>query len=157
MDIRPADLDDARVATLLETHRARAVAETGAGCAHALGLDDLRTPDIRVWAAWDDEGPAGVVALRRLDDAHGELKSMFTADRARGRGVASALLAHLLDFARADRMRRISLETGSWPYFDAARALYVRHGFAICPPFGDYRETVHSVYMTRALDDASTT
>ena len=151
MQIRPADLDDPRVATLLETHRRRAVVETGAGCAHALGLDDLRTADIRVWAAWDDDGPIGVVALRRLDDVHGELKSMFTADHARGRGVASALLAHLFDAARADGLQRVSLETGSWPYFDAARALYARHGFTECAPFGTYRDTEHSVYMTRAV------
>ena len=155
MLIRPADLDDPRVATLLETHRARAVAETAAGCAHALPLDDLRVPAMRVWAAWDEDGPLGVVALRRLDATHGELKSMFTADHARGRGVATALLRHLLDVARADGMARVSLETGSWSYFDAARALYARHGFAECPPFGDYRESATSVYMTRSLADTA--
>jgi putative acetyltransferase len=37
-------------------------------------------------------------------------------------------------------MRRLSLETGSWPYFLPARALYARHGFVECGPFGDYRE-----------------
>ena len=48
-------------------------------------------------------------------------------------------------------MRRLSLETGSWPYFLPARALYARHGFVECGPFGDYREDPNSVFLTRTL------
>jgi putative acetyltransferase len=48
-------------------------------------------------------------------------------------------------------MSRLSLETGSWPYFAPARALYARHGFLECPPFGEYRPDRNSVFMTLAL------
>jgi putative acetyltransferase len=48
-------------------------------------------------------------------------------------------------------MSRVSLETGSWPYFDPARALYTRHGFVECAPFGDYRLDPNSTFMTLAL------
>lgn len=50
-------------------------------------------------------------------------------------------------------LKRLSLETGAWPYFDAARALYARNGFVECPPFGDYREDPNSVFMTRTLQE----
>jgi putative acetyltransferase len=53
--------------------------------------------------------------------------------------------------ARARGMRRLSLETGSWPYFQPARALYARHGFVEGGPFGEYRQDPNSVFMTLEL------
>jgi putative acetyltransferase len=76
---------------------------------------------------------------------------MHTAEAARGRGVGSALVRHIVAEARTQGMRRLSLETGSWPYFLPARALYARHGFVECGPFGDYREDPNSVFMTIEL------
>jgi len=35
---------------------------------------------------------------------------------------------------------RLSLETGSQPFFEPARALYLRHGFAECEPFADAKQ-----------------
>src|SRR5690606_7224579 len=78
-------------------------------------------------------------------------------ESARRRGVAAALLEHLVQAARAQGMTRLSLETGSWPYFAAARAFYARHGFAPCGPFGDYAPDPNSVFMTRLLTDPTTT
>ena len=92
-----------------------------------------------------------VGALRRLSADHGELKSMHTAQAARGRGVGSAMLRHIMAAARARGMSRLSLETGSWAYFAPARALYARHGFVECGPFGEYREDPNSVFMTLEL------
>jgi putative acetyltransferase len=48
-------------------------------------------------------------------------------------------------------MKRLSLETGSWAYFQPARALYRKQGFVECPPFADYREDPNSIFMTREL------
>ena len=93
----------------------------------------------------------GVGALKRLSAEHGEIKSMHTAEPARGQGVGSAMLRHIMAAARARGMTRLSLETGSWPYFVPARALYTRHGFVECGPFGDYREDPNSVFMTLEL------
>jgi putative acetyltransferase len=62
------------------------------------------------------------------------------------------MLRHIMKAARERGMRRLSLETGSWPYFALARALYARHGFVECAPFGEYGEDPNSVFMTLALD-----
>ena len=144
-------LDDPRVVALLRLHVTRARAETAPGSAHALDLSGLRTPDMTFWSVWNGDELVGVGALKRLSAEHGEIKSMHTVEAARGRGVGSALVRHIMAAARACGMRRLSLETGSWPYFLAARALYARHGFVECGPFGEYREDPNSVFMTVAL------
>src|SRR5690349_1553650 len=135
MRIVEGGLDDPRVVALLHAHLTRARAETAPGSAHALDLSVLRDADVTFWSAWDAEEVVGVGALRRLTHEHGEIKSMHTAEAARGRGVGSTLLRHIMAVARARGMSRLSLETGSWPYFGPARALYARHGFVACGPF----------------------
>jgi putative acetyltransferase len=151
--IEDGGLDDPRVVALLQHHVARARAETAPGSAHALDLAGLRAPEVRFWSAWEGSRLAAVGALKRIGLEHGEIKSMHTAKHARGRGVGSALLRHIMAEARAAGLRRLSLETGSWPYFLPARSLYARHGFVECGPFGDYREDPNSVFMTIVLAD----
>jgi putative acetyltransferase len=151
MRIVKGGLDDPRVVELLQVHVARARAETAPGSSHALDLAGLRGPDVTFWSAWDGDALVGVGALKRLSADHGEIKSMHTAEAARGRGVGSALLRRIMAVARARGMSRLSLETGSWPYFAPARTLYARHGFVECGPFGEYQEDPNSVFMTADL------
>jgi putative acetyltransferase len=146
-----ADLDDSRVIQLLATHVVRARRETAVGSAHALDLAGLKRPDFTVWTTWEGEQLLGVAALKRLSADHGEVKSMHTAESARRRGIGSALLNHLIEQARREGLTRLSLETGSWPYFAPARAFYARHGFAECEPFGDYAADPNSVFMSLEL------
>ena len=144
-------LEDPRVVELLHTHLIRARAETAPGSAHALDLSGLRAPEVTFWCAWAGYVLAGVGALKRLSADHGEIKSMHTAEAMRRRGVGDAILRHIIATARARGISRVSLETGAWAYFAPARALYARHGFVECPPFGDYRPDPNSVFMTLAL------
>ena len=58
------------------------------------------------------------------------------------------MLRHIIAEARTGGLNRLSLETGSWDYFRPAHALYARHGFTECPPFGEYRADPNSVFMT---------
>jgi len=150
-------LDDPRVVELLRIHVTRARAETARGSSHALDLSGLGAPGVTFWSAWEGDALLGVAALKRLSATHGEIKSMHTAEAARGRGVGSALLRQIMGAARAQGLSRLSLETGSWPYFAPARALYARHGFVECGPFGQYREDPNSVFMTMVLGAASPT
>ena len=151
MRIIQGGLDDPRVVALLHTHVTRAKAETAQGSAHALDLSGLRAPEVTFWSVWEGDTVVGVGALKQLSADHGEIKSMHTAEAARGQGVGSALLKQIMTAARERGMSRLSLETGSWPYFAAARALYARHGFVKCGPFGGYRLDPNSVFMTTEL------
>lgn len=151
MRIVEGGLDDPRVIELLHVHLLRARAETAPGSAHALDLSGLRSPDVTFWSAWEGDSLAGVGALKQLSADHGEVKSMHTAESMRRRGVGAAILRYIVAAARARGMSRLSLETGSWPYFAPARALYARHRFVECPAFGDYRPDPNSVFMTLVL------
>jgi putative acetyltransferase len=77
---------------------------------------------------------------------------MHTAEAARGRGIGRAMLDHLLAVARQRGCRQVSLETGSMDAFAPARSLYATAGFRLCGPFGDYRPSRNSTFMTLALD-----
>jgi putative acetyltransferase len=151
MQIICGGLDDARVHALLAEHVRTARAETAPGSAHALDLEGLKASGITFWSAWDGERLVGVGALKRLSETDGEIKSMHTAVASRRAGVGTAMLRHIMDAARRMGMSRVSLETGSWAYFDPARAFYRRHGFVECQPFGDYAEDQHSLFMTLEL------
>ena len=150
-----ADLDDPRVRALIEHHLRTARAATAACSAHALEVDELKAPDIEVWAVWDGEVLLGVGALKRLARDHSEIKSMHTESGRRRSGVGSAILLHLIARARAAGIARLSLETGSSDYFIPARAFYKGHGFIECPPFGSYVLDPNSVFMCRYLDTPS--
>jgi putative acetyltransferase len=88
----------------------------------------------------------GVAAIKELDAASGEVKSMHTAAAARGRGVGRALLSHLLEVARARGYQQVFLETGTTPGFAAARALYESAGFTPTGPFGGYPQTEDNTF-----------
>ena len=81
---------------------------------------------------------AAVGALRTHPGELGEVKSMRTHPGRLRRGVGAALLDHIISEATARGLRRLSLETGSGPAFDAAVALYRRRGFRDGGPFADY-------------------
>lgn len=151
MRITEGGLDDPRVQALLAHHFCTAHAHTAPGSAHALDLSGLNSPDLQFWAAWDGDRVIAIGALKRLSDSHGEIKSMHTEQSHRRKGVGGAMLRHIIAMARQGGLSWLSLETGSWPYFIAARELYKRHGFVECPPFGSYLPDPNSVFMTLEL------
>lgn len=155
MRIVEGGLSDPRVIALLEIHLTSARAETAPGSAHALELNSLKAPDINLSTIWEDETLLGIGALKPLSPIHGEVKSMHTVQSARRRGVGSAMLRHIIATARASGMSRLSLETGSWNYFRPAQALYRKHGFVECSPFGTYAADPNSIFMSLDLSAGS--
>lgn len=145
------DLSHPDVVALLDLHLRSAHENSPPGSVFALDLSGLRDPAVTLWTAWDDETLLGMGALKQLDPGHGEIKSMRTAPGQLRRGVAGAVLAHLIAEARARAYRRVSLETGSNAPFAAAWALYERAGFAECGPFAGYSDRTFSRYYTLAL------
>jgi putative acetyltransferase len=145
------DPEAADVRALLDRHLAFAHRNSPPEDVHALDVDGLRADNVSFFSARDDARLLGVGALKQLDAAHAEIKSMHTAEAARGRGVGRAMLEHLLAVAASRGCRRVSLETGTMAAFDPARALYASVGFAPCPPFADYPSSPNSVCMTLEL------
>jgi putative acetyltransferase len=143
--------DDVRA--LLERHLTFANAHSPPEDVHALGLDGLLTPNVAFYTFRRDGELLGMGALQQFDAQHCEIKSMHTVATERGKGIARAMLMHLLGEARARGYRRVSLETGSMDAYAPARALYTSVGFADCGPFDRYGPSVNSTFMTLALDD----
>ncbi|WP_439124254.1 GNAT family N-acetyltransferase [Marivita sp.] len=139
------------VAELVNRHFDMMRAQTPSESCHVMSADDLFAAGAHVFALRDDDTMLGIGALKPLSADHGELKSMHTKAEARGRGVGSALVQHILTKGTDLGLLRISLETGSEDPFAPARRLYERHGFTYCAPFGDYVDDPLSVFMTRTL------
>ena len=142
----------ADVQQLLSEHLADMFATSPAESVHALDSAALSGPGITFWTAREDSEVLGCGALKEFRQGQGEIKSMRTAAHARGRGVATLLLAHIVAEARSGHYERLFLETGSQDFFAPARRLYRRHGFSYCPPFADYGDDPNSVFMTLELD-----
>jgi putative acetyltransferase len=151
MDIRIDDLNGREILNLLQEHLRRVSMLSPPESVHALNIEALRRPEITFWTVWEDSELLGCGALKELDAGHGEVKSMRTADAHLRKGVAAALLNHILEEARKRSYRRVSLETGSMDAFAPARRLYSRFGFSPCGPFADYVEDPNSVFMTIEL------
>lgn len=149
--MREDDLTGPEVIGLLGQHLSDMHDHTPAESVHALDVAGLKEPAVTFWSAWSGDQLVGCAALKQLDDRHAEIKSMRTADEARGLGVGTTMLTHLLAVARERGFSRISLETGSNEPFAPARRLYARHGFVECEPFADYVLDPWSVFMTLEL------
>jgi putative acetyltransferase len=145
------DLSGAATRALVARHLAGMHASSPPESVHALGIDQLRAPDVSFWSAWVGEELAGIGALKRLDALRGELKSMRVADPFLGRGVGRSMLEHLIEQARVAGLKSLWLETGSTAEFTPALRLYESAGFARCGPFDAYVEDPFSVFMMKAL------
>ena len=151
MRIELDDVSRPEVVALVEYHLRSMHEISPPDSVFALDLSGLKHPSVTFWTVWDGTDLLGMGGLKQLDTEHGEIKSMRTAPTALRRGVARAILDHILREARARGYRRLSLETGSNAPFAPAWALYERAGFVPCGPFGGYSDTSFSRYFTLEL------
>jgi len=150
MEIRQDNPAAPHVAELLAHHLAEVQRVMGK-YAFALDASGLSGMDVTFWTAWQSDTLAGFGALKRLGDAHGEVKSMRVAPAARGTGVGRGMLDHIIAEARKRRYERLSLETGTAPMHVPAIALYRSAGFVSCSAFADYRPSPHNQFLTLDL------
>jgi putative acetyltransferase len=147
MQIREDNLSSAATRALLRLHLQGMHADSPPGQVFALDLSGLKAPGVTVWSAWRDEEILGLGALKQLDAATGEVKSMRTHPDHLRKGVGAALLERIISEARDRQLARLSLETGSGPAFEPALALYRRRGFVNGGPFGDYAQSDFNQFL----------
>lgn len=151
LSLRVDDLSGAEIQALVKRHLAGMHENSPPESVHAFDLDKLRQPGVTFWSGWAGDQIAVMGALKRLDDANGEIKSMRVSDAFLGKGAGRAMLEHIVAEARAMGIRMLWLETGSADAFVPALKLYESAGFEVCGPFGDYTLDPFSVFMKRAL------
>ena len=148
-------LEDPRAAdvvALLERHLTFARSESPPEDAHALDVEGLTGPDISFFTLRRDGELLAVGALRRLDGDHAEIKSMHTAEGHRGQGLARL---HAGAPAAARPRRRGSpgsaWRPARWRSSRRPGRSTDARASSTCPPFGDYRPSDWSTFLTRSL------
>ncbi len=150
-EIRTEDLSGDIARDLVRLHLTGMHASSPPGSVFALDFTGLTAPEVTVWSAWHADRIAGIGALKDLGGRIGELKSMRTHPDFLRRGVAAALLEHIIGVARSKGMTRLSLETGSGAYFEPALSLYRRRGFVDGSEFADYKRTAFNQFLHLTL------
>lgn len=139
---RAARLDDAESKRLLADYQAELAGHgivldrtEGGG----VGPEELAPPHGLFLLVEVDGRPVACGGVRRLDAGTAEVKRMYVAPAARGRGVARGLLARLEKEGRSLGCRVVRLDTGL--HMDAALALYLSSGYREIP---DYNGNPHA-------------
>ena len=144
---RYADVDHLDHAELAEE-----IAEGDAAYLAEVTVEQTTRPHGVFLVAWIDGEVVGCGALKPLDKdpSRAEIKRMYTAPSARGRGVGRVILERLEAVAAELGYRDVLLETGlAQP---EAIALYASHGWHRIEPYGHHRESPWSVCFAKALD-----
>ena len=145
------DLTGEKTIELIQIHLAGMAENSPPESIHALNVAKLKQPNITFYSAWEGDELLGCGALKELSSTHGEIKSMRTAEKHVRKGVARAILQHLVNEAKTRGYKKVSLETGSMDAFLPARNLYKSFGFAYCEPFDQYTDDPNSTFMTLNL------
>ena len=102
-----------------------------------------------VVVAYENEMPVGCGAIKKYADEVVEVKRMFTHLTARGKGVASFVLAELEKWAVELGFSACILETGVRQ--PEAIALYHKCGYQHIPNYAQYEASVSSVCFEKKL------
>jgi len=108
---------------------------------HLTQPDELERISSILFGVFCGETLCGMAGLKFIDD-YAEVSRMFILEEYRGKGFAVRLLNELEGEARHRRKKCLKLETSD--KFEAAYRLYLKYGFNLCKPFGEY---IHVTYQ----------
>ncbi len=151
LHIEEDDLSGEATQALLALHLRGMHANSPPGHVFALDLSGLTAPGITVWSVRQGHQVIGIGALKGLEGGAGEIKSMRTHPDYLRKGVAAALLDHIIATARERGWTRLSLETGIGPAFEPALGLYRKRGFVNGAAFAGYRPSAFCQFLHLAL------
>ena len=147
MKVIENNFDNAEVNHLLTKHFIELRSVSPDDSCHVLDIKGLKDSSIKFWSFWDNNQLIGCAALKFLEDKHGEFKSIRVEDNSRGKGVGEKIISHLIEVAKNEGIKRLSIETGAGDFFKPARKLFKKFGFKTCRPFADYKEDPNSCYF----------
>ncbi|MFZ6818698.1 GNAT family N-acetyltransferase [Undibacterium sp. Ji22W] len=106
-----------------------------------------------VVVAYDGDTPLGCGAIKNYADEVMEVKRMYVAPSARGKGLASSILKELENWAVQLAHPKCLLETGV-NQLEAIR-LYQKNDYQIIPNYGQYQGVANSVCFEKTLVDTA--
>lgn len=119
----------------------------GSGGEHVAA--DFEAPDGAFVVGWEGEEPVACGGVIRYDDATAEIRRMYVAPAARGRGLSRLLLTALENEARRLGYDFVRLETGE--HQPEAIRLYASSGFEPIPRYGPFVGDPRSVCFEKRL------
>jgi len=108
-------------------------------------IDNIRY----VVVAYEDEKPAGCGAIKEYDPETMEVKRMFVPTERRKKGIASAILSELENWAAELSFTKCILETGKRQ--PEAIGLYKKNGYKQIPNYGQYSGVENSVCFSKEI------
>lgn len=99
--------------------------------------------------AYEEDLPVACGAIKEFDDHSAEVKRMYTHPDHRKKGIASAVLAELEQWAEELGLQRCVLETGKNQ--PEAIAMYHRCGYQRIPNYGQYVGIDNSVCFEKRV------
>jgi GNAT superfamily N-acetyltransferase len=134
-DLRVVDADDPDALGLLEMYFAELRSRLAFFAAPSLA--DLQADGERgvTLVAYDKGRPVACGSLRLLDRDTAEVKRMYVAPEARGRGVGRRILRALEDQARSRGCSRVVLDTAA--PLNEALSMYPREGYVDIERYND--------------------
>lgn len=121
----------------------------GSGDDTPVDAAEFEPPNGAFLIAMLDGEPVGCGGWRSHGEGTAELKRMYTAPAARGRGVARAVLAAVERSAREQGRKRMILECGDKQ--PEAIAMYTSDGYQRIPNFGFYKDAPGCLSFGRTL------
>ena len=106
--VGPDHPESADVQALLEVHLVVMLHHSPPEDVHALDVTGLLAENVSLYSIRVNGALLGIGALKQLDAVHAELKSMHTAEAARGRGVGRAMLSLLARHAARRGFTRLT-------------------------------------------------
>lgn len=156
MEIRPLRYDHPDAVRLTERVQQEYVERYGDPDVTPMDPAEFDPPAGVFLVGYLDGAPVAAGGWRTMDagpeghaDGDAEVKRMYVAPEARGRGLARRILAELEDGAAAAGRTRMVLETGTMQ--PEAIALYTSCGYAPVEKFGVYRDDSMSRCFGRDL------
>lgn len=116
---------------------------------HLVDIDSLAQPRVYFFVAREDGRALGCGAFVLGEAGQAEMKRVFVAPAARGKGVARVLMETLEHEAAKLGVTLMQLETGIKQ--PEAIALYRRFGYAERGPFAGYQPDPLSLFMEKRL------
>ena len=99
--------------------------------------------------AYENDVPIGCGAIKEIDSSVMEVKRMYVLPQHRGKGIATALLSELENWAKALSYEKCVLETGMRQ--PEAIALYKKNGYVVIPNYGQYAGIENSVCFEKVV------
>ncbi len=99
--------------------------------------------------AYLDNQPVGCGAFKAYNNSSVEIKRMYTSPIARNKGIASAILKDLEDWAKELNIKSTLLETGLKQ--TEAVKFYKKNNYKIIPNFGQYAGVENSICFLKEL------